>query len=35
VRDRHPESKVGNAYESVWKRFFPKEKSDGRLGTAR
>jgi hypothetical protein len=35
VRDRHPESKVGNAYESVWKRFFPEEKSDGRLGTAR
>jgi hypothetical protein len=35
VRNRHPESKVGNAYESVWKRFFPEEKSDGRLGTAR
>jgi WD40 repeat protein len=35
VRDRHPESKVGNAYESVWKRFFPEEKSDGRLGIAR
>jgi WD40 repeat protein len=35
VRNRHRESKVGNAYESVWKRFFPEEKSDGRLGTAR
>ena len=35
VRESHPESKVGNAYESVWKRFFPEEKSDGRLGTAR
>jgi hypothetical protein len=35
VQNRHRESKVDNAYESVWKRFFPEEKSDGRLGTAR
>ena len=25
VRDRYPESKAGDAYESVWKRFFPDE----------
>jgi len=24
VRKRYPESKAGNAYESVWKRFFPE-----------
>jgi hypothetical protein len=25
VRERYPESKAGDAYESVWKRFFPDE----------
>jgi hypothetical protein len=30
VRTKYPESKAGNAYESVWKRFFPEEKSNGR-----
>jgi hypothetical protein len=25
VRKRYPESKAGDAYESVWKRFFPDE----------
>jgi len=30
VRIKYPESKVGSAYESVWKRFFPDEKSNGR-----
>jgi hypothetical protein len=35
VRNRHPESKAGDAYESVWKRFFPEEKSNGRLETGR
>ena len=27
VRKRYPESKAGNAYESVWKRFFPDERT--------
>ena len=30
VRRKYPESKAGDAYESVWKRFFPKENSNGR-----
>ena len=30
VRRKYPGSKAGDAYESVWKRFFPKEKSNGR-----
>jgi hypothetical protein len=25
VRKRYPESKAGDAYEAVWKRFFPDE----------
>jgi hypothetical protein len=25
VRKKYPESKAGNPYESVWKRFFPDE----------
>jgi hypothetical protein len=35
VRKKYPESKAGDAYESVWKRFFPGEKSNGRLETGR
>jgi hypothetical protein len=35
VRKKYPESKAGDAYESVWKRFFPEEKSNGRLETGR
>jgi len=35
VRQRYPESKAGNAYEAVWKRFFPEEKNNGRLDTGR
>jgi conflict system STAND superfamily ATPase len=27
VRKRHPESKAGDPYESVWKRFFPDERT--------
>ena len=27
VRKKYPESKAGDAYESVWKRFFPDERS--------
>ena len=27
VRDRYPESKAGDPYESVWKHFFPDERS--------
>jgi hypothetical protein len=27
VRKRHPKSKAGDPYESVWKRFFPDERS--------
>jgi hypothetical protein len=27
VRKKYPESKAGDAYESVWKRFFPGERS--------
>ena len=27
VRDRYPKSKAGDPYESVWKRFFPDERS--------
>src|SRR5258705_6109642 len=27
VRSKYPESKAGDAYESVWKRFFPNERS--------
>ena len=27
VRRKYPESKAGDAYESVWKRFFPGERS--------
>ena len=30
VRKKYPGSKAGDAYESVWKRFFPDEKSNGR-----
>jgi hypothetical protein len=30
VRRKYPGSKAGDAYESVWKRFFPDEKSNGR-----
>jgi hypothetical protein len=35
VRKKYPESKAGDAYESVWKRFFPDEKSNSRLETGR
>jgi hypothetical protein len=35
VRKRHSGSKAGDVYESVWKRFFPEEKSNGRLETGR
>jgi hypothetical protein len=35
VRERYPESKAGDAYEAVWKRFFPEEKNNGRLETGR
>jgi hypothetical protein len=35
VRARYPKSKVGDAYEAVWKRFFPDEKSNERLKTGR
>ncbi len=35
VRKRHPGSKAGDVYESVWKRFFPEEKSKGRSETGR
>jgi hypothetical protein len=35
VRTKYPESKAGDAYEAVWKRFFPDEKSNGRLETGR
>jgi hypothetical protein len=35
VRRKYPGSKAGDAYESVWKRFFPEEKSNGRLETGR
>jgi hypothetical protein len=35
VRRKYPESKAGDAYESVWKRFFPEEKSNGRFETGR
>ena len=35
VRRKYPESKAGDAYEAVWKRFFPDEKSNGRLETGR
>ena len=27
VRKKYPESKAGDAYEAVWKRFFPDERS--------
>ncbi|PYJ66776.1 MAG: hypothetical protein DME76_16275 [Verrucomicrobia bacterium] len=27
VRERYPKSKAGDAYEAVWKRFFPDERS--------
>jgi hypothetical protein len=27
VRERYPKSKAGDAYESVWKRFFPDERT--------
>jgi hypothetical protein len=27
VRRKYPESKTGDAYESVWKRFFPEERT--------
>jgi hypothetical protein len=30
VRRKYPGSKAGDAYESVWKRFFPKANSNGR-----
>ena len=29
VRKKYPGSKAGDAYETVWKRFFPDEKSKG------
>jgi hypothetical protein len=35
VRERYPKSKAGDAYEAVWKRFFPEEKNNGRLETGR
>jgi hypothetical protein len=35
VRERYPKSKAGDAYEAVWKRFFPEEKNSGRLKTGR
>ncbi|PYJ70273.1 MAG: hypothetical protein DME76_06065 [Verrucomicrobia bacterium] len=35
VRNGHPESKAGDAYEPVWKYFFPEEKSNGRRETGR
>jgi hypothetical protein len=35
VRRKYPESKAGDAYEAVWKRFFPDEKSNERLETGR
>jgi hypothetical protein len=35
VRERYRESKAGHAYESVWKRFFPEEKSNARSETGR
>jgi hypothetical protein len=35
VRERYPKSKAGDAYEAVWKRFFPEERSNGRLETGR
>ena len=35
VRRKYPESKAGDPYEAVWKRFFPDEKSNGRLETGR
>jgi Novel STAND NTPase 1 len=35
VRKNHPESKAGDPYESVWRRFFPDEKNNGRLETGR
>ena len=27
VRKKYPESKAGDPYEAVWKRFFPDERS--------
>jgi len=27
VRERYPGSKAGDAYEAVWKRFFPEERT--------
>jgi hypothetical protein len=27
VRERYPQSKAGDAYEAVWKRFFPEERT--------
>jgi hypothetical protein len=35
VRERYPKSKAGDAYEAVWKRFFPEEKDNGRLKAGR
>jgi hypothetical protein len=35
VRERYPESKAGDAYEAVWKRFFPDEKSNAHVTTGR
>ncbi len=35
VREKYPKSKAGDAYEVVWKRFFPEEKNNGRLETGR
>ena len=31
VRRKYPKSKAGDPYESVWKRFFPDERSNDRL----
>jgi hypothetical protein len=28
VRQKYPESKAGDAYESVWKRFYPEERTE-------
>ena len=35
VQKKYPKSKAGDAYESVWRRFFPDEKNNGRLATGR
>jgi hypothetical protein len=35
VRKKYPQSKAGNPYEAVWKRFFSTKKSNGRLQNGR